>query len=186
MCLWRDGSSDRTSGPEGPGVPSGTSGEVNRMEFAEGLPVGNPRNRTRELPTFSSVIVGDDDGCRCDRTQASTQATCCRSRGTRSRSNQGLRRSHMLFRGLGCGSGTISGQECRHAVTRAVTEGPASGMWYAWAYSPTTSVSRTLFSCLRAFSRHATAHSGRGGRSPDLPAPGKQNPIGSIATRRAS
>jgi len=27
MCLWRDGRSDGTSGPEGPGVPSGTSGE---------------------------------------------------------------------------------------------------------------------------------------------------------------
>jgi hypothetical protein len=44
-----------------------------------------------------------------------------------------------------------------------------------------TIVSFKFLRCLISFSCQAGAHSGRGGRSPDLPEPGKQRPIGRIA-----
>lgn len=117
---------------------------------------------------------------------ASTSATRARRSGSSSFSNHEFRRSHMLLRGLGCGKGTMRGQYSRHDWTMLVTDAPASGRWYACAYQPTTSVSCRFRRCRNNSSRHAGAHSGRGGASPALPMPGKQKPIGRIATRFGS
>ena len=70
------------------------------------------------------------------------------------------------------GSGSTSGQRSRQAPTAAVTLRGASGRWYASAHFPSTTVSSTLASFDSSASRHAGAHSVRGGRSPDFPVPG--------------
>lgn len=62
--------------------------------------------------------------------------------GTTSASNQGLALSHMLLRGLGCGSGMTFGPCSRQARTVSVKLRVAAlGMCHAMAYRPMTSVS---------------------------------------------
>ncbi len=58
---------------------------------------------------------------------SSTWVTRRRRAGSNSSPNQGLRRSHRLFRGLGWGSGITAGQWSRHARTTSVTDPPACG-----------------------------------------------------------